>query len=48
MLLIFVEDILTNADPEWQITTARNATEGLQQIEQMTPDRALPVELEMA
>src|SRR5205807_9236299 len=41
MLLIFVEDILTNADPEWQITTARNATEGLQQIEQMTPDLVL-------
>jgi DNA-binding response OmpR family regulator len=41
MLLIFVEDILTNADPNWQISTARNATEGLQQVEQMNPDLVL-------
>ena len=41
MLLISVEDILTNAGPEWQITTARNATEGLQQIKQMSPDLVL-------
>jgi DNA-binding response OmpR family regulator len=41
MLLIFVEDVLTSADPEWQITTALTATEGLQQIESIIPDLVL-------
>ncbi len=41
MLLIFVEDILTTADPELQITTALSATEGLREIERVIPDLVL-------
>ncbi len=41
MLLIFVEDILSTADPELQITTALSATEGLREIERVIPDLVL-------
>lgn len=41
MLLIFVEDILSTADPELQITTALSATEGLREIERAVPDLVL-------
>jgi DNA-binding response OmpR family regulator len=41
MLLIFVQDVLTSAHPEWQITTASSATEGLQKIERIIPDLVL-------
>lgn len=41
MLLIFVEDILTTADPELQITTALSATEGLREVERVIPDLVL-------
>jgi DNA-binding response OmpR family regulator len=41
MLLIFVEDVLATEHPEWRIATARNATEGLRQIEQLVPDLVL-------
>ena len=41
MLLIFVEDILSNAEPQWQITTALSGTEGLQKIESILPDLVL-------
>jgi DNA-binding response OmpR family regulator len=41
MLLIFVEDILATADPELQITTAINATDGLRKIEGIIPDLVL-------
>jgi DNA-binding response OmpR family regulator len=41
MLLIFVEDILTTADPDLQITTALSATEGLREIERVIPDLVL-------
>src|SRR5205814_10383979 len=41
MLLIFVEDILTTADPELQITTALSASEGLREIERLIPDLVL-------
>jgi len=41
MLLIFVEDVLATAHPGWRIATARNATEGLRQIEQLIPDLIL-------
>jgi DNA-binding response OmpR family regulator len=41
MLLIFVEDVLATADPDLQITTALNGTEGLKQIEQVIPDLVL-------
>ena len=41
MLLIFVEDILATADPELQITTARNASDGLREIERLIPDLVL-------
>jgi DNA-binding NtrC family response regulator len=41
MLLIFVEDILTTADSELQITTALSATEGLREIERVIPDLVL-------
>ena len=41
MLLIFVEDVLATAEPNWQITTAPNATEGLRAIEQVQPDLVL-------
>src|SRR5207302_1863341 len=41
MLLIFVEDILSNAEPEWQISTALSATEGLEKIQNILPDLVL-------
>lgn len=41
MLLIFVEDILSSELPGLQITTARSATEGLQEIERRIPDLVL-------
>lgn len=41
MLLIFVEDVLATEHPEWRIAIARNATEGLRQIEQLVPDLIL-------
>ncbi len=41
MLLIFVEDVLATADPELQITTALNATDGIKQIERVNPDLVL-------
>ncbi len=41
MLLIFVEDILAGADPNWQITTAMSGSEGLLEIEQVDPDLVL-------
>jgi DNA-binding response OmpR family regulator len=41
MLLIFVEDVLATADPDLQITTALNGTEGLRQIEDIVPDLVL-------
>jgi DNA-binding response OmpR family regulator len=41
MLLIFVEDILANAELEAQITTARDATTGLREIERIIPDLVL-------
>ena len=41
MLLIFVEDILATADPELQITTALNASDGLREIERVIPDLVL-------
>lgn len=41
MLLIFVEDVLATAEPNWQITTALNATAGQRTIEQIQPDLVL-------
>ena len=41
MLLIFVEDVLAQAQPDWQITTAKNGAEGLQQVERINPDLVL-------
>jgi len=41
MLLIFVEDVLATTEPNWQLTTAQNATEGLRKIEQVQPDLVL-------
>jgi DNA-binding response OmpR family regulator len=41
MLLIFVEDILSRADPTLQITTARDATEGFAEIARVIPDIVL-------
>jgi DNA-binding response OmpR family regulator len=41
MLLIFVEDILATAAPDWQITTALSGAEGLRQIERVRPDLVL-------
>jgi len=41
MLLIFVEDILTTADPELRITTALSGSEGLREIERVIPDLVL-------
>lgn len=41
MLLIFVEDVLAIAEPQWQITTARNATDGLSAIEGIQPELVL-------
>ena len=41
MLLIFVEDVLTTADPELQITTASSGSSGLKEIERALPDLVL-------
>ncbi|HEY6071130.1 MAG TPA: response regulator, partial [Chthoniobacterales bacterium] len=41
MLLIFVEDTLSSALPDLQITTALSATEGLREIERRIPDLVL-------
>ena len=41
MLLIFTEDILARADPQLQITTALDATDGLAKIERIIPDLVL-------
>jgi DNA-binding response OmpR family regulator len=41
MLLIFVEDILSTADPQLQITTALNATSGWSEISREVPDLVL-------
>nr|UXE44510.1 protein-glutamate methylesterase/protein-glutamine glutaminase [uncultured bacterium] len=41
MLLIFVEDVLSTADPDLQITTARNGTDGLREIQRIMPDLVL-------
>jgi len=41
MLLVFVEDILSIADPTLQITTALDGTDGLRKIERIIPDLVL-------
>jgi len=41
MLLICVEDVLATAEPDWQITTAQSAAEGLREIERVVPDLVL-------
>jgi DNA-binding response OmpR family regulator len=41
MLLLFVEDALTIADPQFQITTAPNGMTGLKEIEALRPDLVL-------
>ena len=41
MLLIFVEDVLATAKPDWQITTAISGAEGLREIERVNPDLIL-------
>ena len=41
MLLIFVEDVLTTADPHLQITTASNGLSGVKEIERVIPDLVL-------
>ncbi len=41
MLLIFAEDVLATAEPDWQITTALNGSEGLREIERVNPDIVL-------
>ena len=41
MLLVFVEDILKNAEPDWQISIGRNATEALEKIQSLIPDLVL-------
>jgi DNA-binding response OmpR family regulator len=41
MLLVFVEDALTLADPEFRIATADTGGEGLKKIEQVMPDLVL-------
>jgi len=41
MLLVFVEDALTIADPELQIATARTGNEGLKKIHEIAPDLVL-------
>lgn len=38
MLLIFVEDVLSSAEPDWQITTTKSGSEGLREIERVNPD----------
>jgi DNA-binding response OmpR family regulator len=41
MLLIFVEDVLTTADPELQITTALTGIQGVEEVERVLPDLVL-------
>ena len=41
MLLIFVEDALTTADPELQITTALSGTDGVSRVTEVQPDLVL-------
>jgi twitching motility two-component system response regulator PilH len=41
MLLVFVQDILTTADPTLQVTTAKTGTEGLDRIRSIGPDLVL-------
>lgn len=41
MLSIFVEDVLTIADPEWQIFTASSGNEGVSRTESILPDLVL-------
>jgi twitching motility two-component system response regulator PilH len=41
MLLVFVEDVLTLADPELQITTAHTGGDGLKKIQEVVPDLVL-------
>jgi DNA-binding response OmpR family regulator len=41
MLLIFVEDVLATAHPEWQITTAPTGLIGCQEVERILPDLVL-------
>ncbi|MEY2545072.1 MAG: hypothetical protein QOG48_189, partial [Verrucomicrobiota bacterium] len=41
MLLLFVEDALAIADPQFQITTAPNGMTGLKEIEALRPDLVL-------
>ena len=41
MLLIFVEDVLTTADPELQITTVLNGSDGVEEITRVIPDLVL-------
>jgi DNA-binding response OmpR family regulator len=41
MLLVFVEDALTLADPELQITTAHTGLDGLKKVQEIVPDLVL-------
>jgi CheY-like chemotaxis protein len=41
MLLVFVEDVLTTADPGLQLTTALSGGEGLQRVQSNIPDLVL-------
>lgn len=41
MLLIFVEDVLSTADPELQIATALTGTDGINEVERVLPDLVL-------
>ncbi|HLW34816.1 MAG TPA: response regulator [Chthoniobacterales bacterium] len=41
MLRVFVEDVLAIAQPDWQITTATNGSEGLREVQQVHPDLVL-------
>jgi DNA-binding response OmpR family regulator len=41
MLLIFVEDVLATADPNFQITTALNGMSGIKEIKRIIPDLVL-------
>jgi DNA-binding response OmpR family regulator len=41
MLLIFVEDVLSTADPELQITAALTGTDGISEVQRVLPDLVL-------
>jgi two-component system phosphate regulon response regulator PhoB len=41
MLSIFVQDVLSIADPSFQITTALTGREGIQQVQTVLPDLVL-------